>query len=114
MIAAIAPNSGSSHSTGLRYTISRMSATITSAVSSSLVCWFPPLLSAFTAAWPVTSATRPSPALPTGPAIAALMSLTASLSTLPELAWPVMFTVNAAASPSADGRTAPGAARPAT
>ena len=91
-----------------------MTATMISAVSSKMVCWFPALLSAFTAAGPVTAPASPAGAPPAGTAIAARTAVTASRSTAPELAWPVMSTVNATARPSAEVCSAPGAASPLT
>ena len=85
-----------------------------SAVRSKAVCWLPALLSAVTAAGPVTALDSPAGALPAGPAMASRMARTASRSVLPAPACPVTFTVNAAAWPSADGCGAAGAARPAT
>ena len=69
-----------------------MTATMISAVSSRTVCWLPALVSAFTAAEPVTALASPAGALPAGPAMASRMACTASRSVLPEPACPVMFT----------------------
>ncbi len=85
-----------------------------SAVSSSAVCWLPEVVSAFTAAGPVTALASPAGARAAGAAIAARMAVTASRSMLSELACPVMSTVNATAWPSAEACGAPGAARPVT
>ena len=91
-----------------------MTATMISAVSSRMVCWLPAVVSAFTAAGPVTAPASPAGALAAGAAIAARMAVTASRSVLPELACPVMFTVNATALPSAEACSGPGAASPVT
>ena len=85
----------------------QMTATMISAVSSRRVCWFPALLSAFTAAGPVTAADRPAAAWLVAVATAARMARTASRSTLPELAGPVMFAVNCTALPSGDDKAGP-------
>ena len=85
-----------------------------SAVSSKMACWLPALLSAVTAAGPVTALDSPAGAWPAGPAIASRIARTASRSVPSEPACPVMFTVNTAAWPSADACGAAGAASPPT
>ena len=67
-------------------------------------------MSALTAAGPVTASVSPV----RGTGIAARMAVTASRSMSSEWAGPVMFTLNRAALPSAEGSTGPGAASPVT
>ena len=114
-MAPSAPSSGSSHSSGLRYTKMRMITTISTAVSSSrfsVLLLTPP--SVVSPADPVTATCRPPRP---SPSTARRMSCTAVESVLNSLLPPlgdVTLAVNSSAFPSADRCGRPGAPSPRT
>ena len=105
-----APSSGKTQSTTLRYTISRMIATITSAVSSS-VFWPVLPVSAVTAAEPVTDTRSPSPVSAVDRADRVRTAWTAAVSTVVSLsAGAVTVAVKTTACSSGERSAAPGRA----
>jgi hypothetical protein len=104
-----APSSGSSQSTGLRYTSSRTIATISSARSSSSVELPWTAVSAVTAAEPVTSARSPLVARAVAVPAARVIARNALRSAEFSMAGKeVTFAANSAARPSAERRSGPG------